>query len=103
MSQPTWDGKSELPPVGCRCLKGHTEVLILAHTNVGSSCDPAVVYQSLSHPTMIDWVVCNVFSPLRSAEEKFIEEAVEVMRNSKDSGMHGYAEAMYQAGYRRLS
>src|SRR5690554_1510753 len=76
---PEWDGDGECPPVGSKCMRGCDRVVILAHTNVGSPYDPAVVYQSLTEPDEIDWDVCNVFSPIRTAAQRAEEKAVEVM------------------------
>src|SRR5690554_412215 len=76
---PEWDGDGECPPVGSKCMRDCDRVVILAHTNVGSPYDLAVVYQSLTEPDEIDWDVCNVFSPIRTAAQRSEEKAVEAM------------------------
>lgn len=100
---PEWDGEGDYPPVGNVCLKGCKKVRILAHTNVGSPYDPAVVWQGVDEPSDIDWAVCNVFAPLRIPAQRAEDEAVHAMRAQDCNpfeGMlsrHDFCRAIYAA------
>ena len=104
---PEWDGEGDYPPVGNVCLKGCKKVRILAHTNVGSPYDPAVVWQGVDEPSDIDWAVCNVFAPLRTAAQRAEDEAVDHMKSVagtsyvKPEHMEMICRALYRAGYRK--
>ena len=100
---PEWDGEGESPPVGSVCLKGCMKVKILAHTDVGSPYDPAVVWQSLDDPLEIDWAVANVFAPIRSESGRLIDEALDVLEADGDDKRTIYSTVarMIYHGYRK--
>src|SRR5690554_420381 len=105
---PEWDGDGECPPVGSKCMRDCDRVVILAHTNVGSPYDPAVVYQSLIEPDEIDWDVCNVFSPIRTAAQRAEDEAFEQAMRDVDPEpdehrphVESVVYRMIRAGYRK--
>lgn len=102
---PEWDGEGEKPPVGSVCMRGYDRVKILAHTTVGSVCDPAVVYQSLTDSLQISWNVSNVFSPLRTPSQRAEDEVVEAMLKEfqypKSAGVENTCRILYRAGYRK--
>ncbi|TFH85224.1 hypothetical protein EQG41_18080 [Billgrantia azerbaijanica] len=97
---PAWNGEGERPPVGTRCRKGRTEVLILAYADVGSPVGPAIVYQSIDKPSDIDWAVANVFSPIRSAEERSVDAMIAASGLDDESYNRAVCRDLYRAGCR---
>ena len=81
---PEWNGEG-LPPVGTVCLKGCKKVQVLAHADVKSPTGTAVVWQALDDFSEIDWAVCNVFAPIRTDRERWIDAASEAALKHGDA------------------
>lgn len=102
---PEWDGESWLPPVGCKCEAlsetGWIPVTIIAHHKGW-----AIFTTEAQGHDMFRWSKYpQSFRPLRTAEQRAEDEAVEEMRKvcpypgSKCTAID--CRALYRAGYRK--
>lgn len=104
VSPPTWGGEG-LPPVGCECEVMYCEKWqrceIIAHFKQRASMVAAFTVDVGDGAKMFDAFVSDCFRPIRSEEDKAVEEMEKVFREAESANLRGLMRALYRAGYRK--
>lgn len=99
------DGEG-LPPVGTVCevdIGGWVECEIIAHFKQRRAMVAAFItpYPNSDGSVRLDSLVAKHFRPLRSDEDKAVEEMERVFREAETANLRSLMRALYRAGYRR--
>ena len=99
---PEWEGGG-LPPVGCECEMSTPDGWVRA-TIVFSDGDIAIgrIHDGQHTTSKCDWSRKG-FRPIRSEEDRAIEEMVEALQETGYINLRSLMRALYRAGYRKAA